>query len=82
MPKTDIDRAPETLTVVLADTHRTRIAIIHEGESLPFQRRTVHITLTDEQRAELAPRLCGKDGHHEAYEEIAGCWLEPVEVSP
>ena len=74
-------RAPRTLTVVLANTLVTEIAIVHEGEHRPFLRRTVQIDLTPEQRAALEPRVAGESNGRQRHEEILTCWLEPGEVT-
>lgn len=67
----------QILTVVLADTHRTRMAIVHENESIPYQRRTVQIELTPEQMAAIAPRKVGFENGCDVYEEMYSSWLEP-----
>ena len=72
--------APRVLTVVLADTLRTRIAIIHENEVCPYRRRTVQIVLTEDQRAALRPRSVGESSGRPVFEEVLDCWLEPSEV--
>lgn len=78
-PTTSAGKVPEILTVVLADTYGTEIAVIHENSYRPYQRRTVQIRLTEEQRAALAPRYVGMRGPDPVHEEILECWLEPVE---
>jgi hypothetical protein len=72
-----MSRPPDTLTVVLANTHRTSVAIIHEGESMPYPRRTVQVHLTAEQQRLLAPQYTGHAGGVKMYEEVVGTWLEP-----
>ena len=67
---------PRTLTVVMLGTERTRMAIIHENEWMPYSRRTVHIKLTDEQREQLAPRKVGFSSGRDVYEEIGDVFLE------
>lgn len=79
-PDDPTPRAPRVLTVVLADTQRTYIAVTFEGEAIPYRRRTVHVDLTDGQRAALAPRCTGANGGNDTYEEIAGVWFEPVDL--
>lgn len=69
------------LTVILADTQRTYIAIVHENEHLPYRRRSVTIELTPEQAALLTPRSTGGRDGIETREEIAGCFIEN-EVKP
>lgn len=64
------------VTFVLANTHRTYVAIVHENEHVPYRRRTVTIELTPEQVALLEPRVVGIDGGKEVYEEHLACWLE------
>ena len=70
---------PRTLTVVLADTHRTMVSIVYENDHMPYRRRTVQIELTPEQREALAPRYLGRDGKEAAHEEVLDCWLEPAD---
>ena len=69
-------RTPNTLTVVLADTHRTTVAIVHENEHIPYRRRTVHVKLTPEQLAQIEPRSTGWMSGEERFEEVVTCWLE------
>lgn len=64
------------VTFVLADTHRTSIAIQFENESIPYRRRTVIIELTPEQVALLTPRHVGVANGAPVKEEILTCWLE------
>ena len=70
---------PRTLTVVLADTHRTNVAITCENEHVPYRRRAVQIELTDEQRRALAPSYVGEGYGGAMHEEILDCWLEPAD---
>lgn len=70
-----MSRAPKVLTVVMANTYRTEVSIVHENDHHPYIRRTVQIELTEEQRAQLEPQLLAPERH----EEILDCWLEPVE---
>jgi ACT domain-containing protein len=71
--------APKVLTVIMADTQRTYISIVHENEHKPYGRRTVQIELTDEQRRQLEPRYTGNiSPGAEQYEEVLYCWFEPV----
>lgn len=64
------------VTFVLADTHRTYVAVVHENEHVPYRRRTVTIELTPEQVAQLAPRRVGVSQGADVYEETLTCWLE------
>jgi hypothetical protein len=64
------------VTFVLADTHRTSVAIQFENEHIPFLRRTVTIELTPEQVAQLSPRRVGIANGVDAFEETLTCWLE------
>lgn len=73
------EQTPRVLTVVLADTQRTRDSIVYEEEHLPYRRRTVQIELAPEQRAKIELRKVGSNGVEPIYEEIAGCWLEPID---
>jgi hypothetical protein len=66
----------QILTVVLADTHRTHMAIVHENECMPYRRRTVQIELTPEQMAAIAPRVVGSDRGQDVHEELVTSWLE------
>ena len=76
--KACLANVPDTLTVVLADTHATYMAIVHENEHRPFQRRTVQIRLTNEQRRELRPRHTGMNRGQATHEEHLTAWLEPA----
>lgn len=64
------------LTIVMLDTHRTRMAIVFENEHTPYGRRTVQIELTPEQCRHLAPKLLGQDRGEPVFEEIGPVWLE------
>lgn len=64
------------VTFVLADTHRTYIAAVHENESVPYRRRTVTIELTAEQVQQLAPRQVGNVAGKVIFEETLTCWME------
>lgn len=64
------------VTVVFANTHRNRMALIHEGERFPYQYRTVQIELTPEQQAMLKPEEVGSERGQPVYEEIYNSWLE------
>ena len=68
--------ALDTLTVVLIDSLRTRMAVIYENDHVPFRRRTVHVRLTPEQLAVLAPRPVGTESGQVVYEELGAVWLE------
>ena len=70
---------PEVLTVVLADTQVTQTAIIFENEHRPYQRRTVQIELTPDQRRQLEPRHTGRVNGTDTFEEVHQAWLEPAE---
>ena len=69
--------APRTLTVVLADTFVSEIAREFEGEHRPYERRSVQIELTPEQREKLKRRKVGVRGGETMREVIIDCWLEP-----
>lgn len=64
------------LTVVMIDTWRTRLAIVHENEYITYRRRTVQIELTPEQQKLLAPRKLGVDCGKDVHEEMGESWLE------
>lgn len=64
------------LTVIFADTLRTRMAIVHENEHLDYSRRTVHVELTAEQVAQLQPRVIGTEYGKSVTEEIDRVFLE------
>ena len=68
---------PDTLTVIIIDREPTMAAIIHENEWRPYQRRTVQITLTEEQRRQVEPRQTGYADGRIQHEDILQCWLEP-----
>lgn len=57
-------------------TLRTRVAVVHEGEHMPYGRRTVQIELTAEQEAAISPRKLGTWSGEDVLEEIGACWLE------
>ena len=69
---------PDTLTVILIDPSPNNAAIIHENEWRPYSRRTVQITLTEEQRRKLAPRTTGSIRGGHTYEHVLQAWLEPA----
>ena len=81
-PKTDPPAepplVPDTLTVVLIDGTPNYIAIVHENEWRPYARRTVQITLTDEQRRQIAPRSTGMINGTQTHEQVLQTWLEPA----
>lgn len=64
------------VTVILVNTLRTRVAVVHENDHLPFSRRTVQIELTPDQEAAIAGRVVGTWQGEDVFEEIGGCWLE------
>lgn len=64
------------LTVVMVNTWRTQIAIVHENSFLPYTRRTVQIELTQEQVAALAPQKLGVNCGKDVHEEMGEVWLE------
>lgn len=73
----EVQPVPNTLTVVMADTWTTSIALQHEGEHRPYKRRTVQVALTPEQVSALTPRRIGTNfGDVPVLEEILDCWLE------
>ncbi len=65
------------LTVILVNTWRTHMAIVHENSYLPYTRRTVQIDLTREQAQAILPRELGMNGGKVVREEIGEVWLEP-----
>ena len=70
------------LTVTMANTWRTCMAITHENSYLPYSYRTVQIELTPEQVAALAPRKLGVNCGKDVFEERCGVWLEESEEKP
>ena len=64
------------ITLILANTLRTEIALIHENESRPYERRTVTLQLTDEQIAAIRPRFVGSNGGADRYEEILNVFID------
>ena len=74
----DRPNVPDTLTVVLADTQGTYTAVVHENEHRPYRRRTVQVTLTDDQRRALEPRCTGITDGAQTHEEHLSSWLEPA----
>lgn len=73
-----MSEAPKILTVILADSGPTDIALTFENECRPFVRRTVQIELTHEQRELLRPRSTCRIGEKDIYEHVERCWLEPA----
>ena len=73
-----MSEARKVLTVVLADTWRTYMSVVHENEHRPYGRRTVQITLTPEQQEAIRPQCVGQGGGVEKYELVLDCWLEPI----
>ena len=69
---------PDTLTVILADTQSTYIAVVHENEHRPYERRTVQVKLTEEQRRAIAPLRTGMNGGKPTHEAYLQAWLEPA----
>ena len=79
MPQNDRPPAvPDTLTVVIMDRNPTITAIIYENEWRPYDRRSVQIHLTEEQRRQIEPRKTGYVDGRMQHEEILQCWLEPA----
>ena len=72
----DPREGPKQLRVQMLDTHRTYLAVVHEGESLPYRRRLVTIELTEAQRRDLAPQYVGELKGKPVVEEIGQVWLE------
>lgn len=66
----------DILTVVMVDTHRNRIALIHENSTMPYRMRTVHIKLTEEQLELLRPQWVGTNQGEDIFEELGEVWLE------
>lgn len=64
------------VTFIIADTYRAEVAMIHEGQTCPYRKRSVTIDLTDEQIAAISPRRVGKRGPDEVYEEVLECFIE------
>lgn len=64
------------LTFLLADTYRTQVAIVHEGESRPYGRRSVTIDLTPEQMAAVQRKLLGASSGVDVYEEYLDVFIE------
>lgn len=63
--------------VVMLDTHRTRMAVIHENEHIPYRRRLVEVYLTPEQEELLEGRKVGIEAGEPVFEEIGPMWIEP-----
>ncbi len=64
------------LHFILADTHRTYVAIVHENEHVPYRKRIVTIELTPEQMEAIKPRKIGEMQGKEVYEELLDVILE------
>jgi hypothetical protein len=65
------------LHFVWADTWRNRMAIIHENESFPYQKRVVTVELTPEQLETIQPQRVGQEGLQPQYEEFYEVIAEP-----
>ena len=78
----NVPTTPDTLTVILADTTATMVAIVHENEQRPYRRRTIQLKLTDEQRRQLEPRYTGHSNGKPTCEEVPDAWLEPAGTPP
>lgn len=77
-PAPDPPLVADTLTVILIDPSPNHAAIIHENEWRPYGRRTVQISLTEEQRRKLAPRTTGTIRGEHTHEHALQAWLEPA----
>jgi hypothetical protein len=66
------------LNVIFLDTNRTRVALIHENQMIPYGRRHVQIELTPEQIKQLQRQQVGQSGEGIVYEELGDVWLEDV----
>lgn len=64
------------LTVIMADSMPTSIAITYENSWLPYKYRTVHVELTPEQIELLKPRNCGRINGTDIYESVSNIFLE------
>jgi len=64
------------LHFILADTHRTYVAVVHENEHVPYRKRIVTIELTPEQMEVIKPRKVGEMQGKEVYEELLDVILE------
>ncbi len=64
------------LHFILADTHRTYVAVVHENEYVPYRKRIVTIELTPEQMEKIKPRKIGEMQGKEVYEELLDVILE------
>lgn len=68
------------LTVVFANTYRTYIGVVHENQFFPYEKRTVQIEFTEEQKELLKKRFVGSSGNEKMYEEIFEAWIEEERV--
>lgn len=66
------------LTVIMADTFKTEVAIYHENSYLPYSYRTIHIKLTDEQIKLLTPEKVGERCGKDVFEEVSSVFLEKI----
>jgi hypothetical protein len=64
------------ITVIIANTWRTTVAVIHENQMLPYGKRSVTIELTPEQCKQLTLRKVGTDRDRDVYEEIFDCFVD------
>lgn len=68
--------------IIMLDTHRTRIALVHENEHIPYRRRLVEIVLTPEQEALLQPLCVGTEGGNDVFEEYGPAWFQKGDSTP
>ena len=66
------------LTVVMLDTQRSYLALVHENQSIPYRKRLVEIELSPEQVDKLTPRKTGSNGTKNTYEERGEIYLEEI----
>ena len=64
------------ITVILADTTPTYIALVHENQHRPYSKRTVTLPLTPEQQALIEPRETGHINGKVMHEVILDCFVE------
>lgn len=64
------------LIVELVNTFRTRLAVHHENDHIPFRRRIVCIELTPDQIKKLEPKKLGTDQGADVFEELGNIWVQ------
>lgn len=67
------------ITFIIANTWETYCAREYENEFKPYKKRSVTITLTEEQIKNIKLRQVGKRAGKSVYEEYIDCFIEKEE---